>query len=215
MPVDDVACLVGNDNPAVIRRRFGPQVDRTPERKGRDPHRERRHAPTTGRNHHGTLPQAPHGGRLTQHDAGQPKRTGQPKEHDHRFERRETPGSRRLRDPCLHRCKPDGHRRRNRWHRQSGQHRNTQPRDDARRQGQQQQIAAAPPERHAPVQQQSVGAEQHAAAHDDFQPFDQQLLHDFDFLALRTISRISSCSAAEIFSWREKNDTSCTSEPSK
>lgn len=68
---------------------------------------------------------------------------------------------------------------------------------------------------HVPFEQDGVGRQQHAAASQHFEGVDGEGFHGGYFLALRMISRISSISRAEMFSWREKNDTSWASEPSK
>lgn len=70
-------------------------------------------------------------------------------------------------------------------------------------------------EPHVPFEQDGVGRQQHAAASQHFEGVDGEGFHGGYFLALRMISRISSISRAGMFSWREKNDTSWASEPSK
>lgn len=90
-----------------------------------------------------------------------------------------------------------------------------QQRNDRRQEGRCEQVGPAPAEPHVSFEQDGVGRQQHAAASQHFEGVDGEGFHGGYFLALRMISRISSISRAGMFSWREKNDTSWASEPSK
>ena len=210
--VGDVARLMGYDGLQLSGRDLVPEVDRAEERERRNPLRGAHERETLRAGDRRTAPQPADAHDLPQHDARDQPDPDQVYRQAYRFGR---DGRSRLfdhlggpfgrgqcdrRGDLDHLARPDG---------------DAQQRNDRRQEGRCEQVGPAPAEPHVPFEQDGVGRQQHAAASQHFEGVDGEGFHGGYFLALRMISRISSISRAEMFSWREKNDTSWASEPSK